>query len=86
MKKILMLISVAVITASPAYAQTRLRSSSTRNSNSPMIRIPPSTLPGTGVSEQNTSSPTPMYPKQIKQYYDPTFDDPTQRNPNLRNR
>lgn len=85
MKKILILVSLAVIAASPAHAQTRLRSSTTK-SNEPMVRIPPSSLPGTGVSEQNTSSPDATYPKQIKQYYDPLFNDPTQRNPNLRNR
>jgi hypothetical protein len=85
MRKILATAALAVIAASPAFAQTRLRTP-TPNSNAPMIRIPPSSLPGTGVSEQNTSSPDATYPKQIKQDYDPMFNDPTQRNPNLRKR
>lgn len=85
MEKILALVSLAMFAASPAFAQTRLRTP-TPNSNAPMIRIPPSSLPGTGVSEQNTTSREATYPKPIKQYYDPLFNDPTQRNPNLRNR
>ncbi|MBY0561946.1 hypothetical protein [Hyphomicrobium sp.] len=85
MKTILATAALALFAASPAFAQTRLRTP-TPNSNAPMIRIPPSSLPGTGVSELNTSSPEATYPKPIKQDYDPLFNDPTQRNPSLRKR
>jgi hypothetical protein len=84
MKKAILLISAALISASPASAQSLFRPS-TSNSNPTMIRTPPSSLPGAGLSP-DTSSPTSTYPKPAKSYYDPTFRDPTQRNPDLRQR
>ncbi len=85
MKKAILIISAAVISASPASAQSSLFRPSTSKSNPTMVRTPPSSLPGAGLS-QDTSSPTSIYPKPAKSYYDPTFRDPTQRNSSLRQR
>jgi hypothetical protein len=82
MTKIILVISAALISASPASAQSLFRPTPSK-SNPTMIRTPPSSLPGAGLSP-DTSSPTSMYPKPAKSYYDPNFRDPTQRNYDLR--
>jgi hypothetical protein len=83
MKKLILIISAALISASPALAQSSLFRPSTSKSNPTMVRTPPSSLPGAGLSSYS-SSPTSSYPKPAKSYYDPTFRDPTQRNSSLR--
>lgn len=85
MKKALLLISVAMLSASPAFAQTR-RHPSAKAPAGPMIKVPPSTYPGVGTAGTVPSPTTSTYPKPITQTYDPFFNDPTQRNPNLRTR
>ncbi len=84
MKTSLILVTVATLVASPVYAQTRLRSTTQKQPAGPMVRIPPSSLPGG--TDSAPSPTTSTYPAPIKQNYDPFFTDPTQRNPNLRNR
>ncbi|WP_156150659.1 hypothetical protein [Hyphomicrobium sp. 99] len=86
MKKSLMLIAAVTLFASPVYAQTRLRSPTMGEPTAPLIRTPSSSLPGAGITGSIPSPTTSTYPKPIKQNYDPLFNDPTQRNPNLRNR
>ncbi len=86
MKTSLILVTVAGLFASPVHAQTRLSSPTLTQPAAPMVRIPPSSLPDAGATGSVPSPATSTYPAPIKQNYDPFFTDPTQRNPNLRNR
>ncbi|MBS0238377.1 MAG: hypothetical protein JSR89_08145 [Proteobacteria bacterium] len=86
MKTSFILVTVAVLFASPVHAQTRLSSPTLTQPAAPMVRIPPSSLPDAGATGSVPSPATSTYPAPIKQNYDPFFTDPTQRNPNLRNR
>jgi hypothetical protein len=85
MKKAALFISAILISGSPAYAQIRLNSPG-RDPNPTMVRTPPSSLPGAGLSGPGTSSTTSTYPAPIRHDYNPTFFDPTDRNSNLRQR
>ena len=86
MKTSLILVTAATLFASPVTAQTRLRSPTLTQPTAPMVRIPPSSLPDAGATGSVPSPTTSTYPAPIKQNYDPLFNDPTQRNPYLRNR
>lgn len=86
MKTSFILVTVAALFASPVHAQTRLLSPTQTQPAAPMVRIPPSSLPDAGATGSVPSPTTSTYPAPIKQNYDPFFTDPTQRNPNLRNR
>jgi hypothetical protein len=77
-------ILVSMFWVGPASAQTRLMTPQ-RNPNPPMVRTPPSGLPGAGLTQPLTTRPLSDYPV-IKRDADPTFADPTNRNPNLRKR
>ncbi len=85
MKKTILFISVALGCASPAHAQIRQNSNARSDPNPTMVRTPPSILPGAGLSP-DASSPSLTYPAPIKRPYDPSFVDPTSRNPYLRQR
>jgi hypothetical protein len=76
--------AVFITFAGPACAQTRLYPGQT-NTPSALVRIPQSSLPGAGTSGiAPTPSTQTMYPAPIKRNYDPTFVDPTAKNPALR--
>lgn len=85
MNKAMLLASATLLFASPAYAQIRLNSSPSA-SNPTMVRIPPSSRLGAGMSGTSASPNKSMYPSPIKEDYNPTSIDPTARNPNLRQR
>jgi hypothetical protein len=88
MKKITLAMAIGLATASavaaPAFAQVRMNNRTQTNSNPTMVRIPPSSIPGSGLSQSTTSSTKSMYPNPIKQDYSPNDIDPTARNPDLR--
>lgn len=86
MKKVLLLISAAALFATPALAQTRFNSRTMKKPAAPMVKNPPSSFPGAGTAGTIPSPTTSTYPKPITQTYDPFFNDPTQRNQNLRRR
>lgn len=83
MQRAILFFSVTVALAGPACAQMRFNPTQT-DTNSAMVRIPPSSLPGAGLSGPATSSTKSTYPKPIRREYDPNFIDPTARNRNLR--
>jgi hypothetical protein len=87
MKKAILVAAAALLLASPAYAQFRLNASSARSASNPtMIKIPPSSRLGMGLSGASASPNKSMYPSPIRQEYNPVAIDPTARNPNLRQR
>ena len=83
MKKAVLCLVATLAFAAPASAQVRFNSMRS-NSNPAMVRVPPSSLPGAGLSGSATSSLKSAYPKPIKREYDPNFFDPTDRNAKLR--
>ncbi len=85
MSRTILAIAATLALASPAYAQLRLNTSPAP-SNPPMVRVPPSSQLGVGMSATGSSPTKSTYPSLIKQNFDPTFADPTMRNPNLRRR
>ncbi|HML30297.1 MAG TPA: hypothetical protein PKE16_15970 [Hyphomicrobium sp.] len=83
MKKAILFFVVAQACAAPVYAQATFNPTQT-DSNSAMVRIPRSSLPGAGLDGSATSSARSTYPTPIKRDYNPNFVDPTDRNPYLR--
>jgi hypothetical protein len=78
--------AVSLAFAVPASAQVRLNAGQ-MNTPAAMVRIPPSSMPGAGMyGVAPTPSTQSMYPAPIRQNYDPTFVDPTVKNPYLRQR
>lgn len=75
----------ALFFASSADAQTRLNVRQAP-SNPTMVRIPPSSQLGTAAPQTGSSPTKSLYPAPIRQDFDPTFLDPTTKNPNLRKR
>jgi hypothetical protein len=82
-KKAILSVSTVLVFVSPAYAQTTTRRP-VAPPNPVIVRTPPSSQIGAGLSAPSTSSITPTYPAPIKNHYDPLRPDPTMRNPNLR--
>lgn len=86
MKKTFLFFAALLAFAAPAMAQARLNAGQ-MNTPSALVRIPPSSMPGAGMygvaPQPSTKS---MYPAPIRQNFDPTFVDPTAKNPYLRQR
>jgi hypothetical protein len=81
--KAILAIAAILIFAVPADAGQRMMRRPVASSNPTIIRNPPSMNTYRGPSVPTTSSAAPMYPKPIKKDFDPYFNDPTVRNPNL---
>lgn len=80
--KAILAVAAMLAFALPAHAQT-VKRRPVAPPNPTIIRNPPSMNTYTGPGVPTTSSAKSMYPKPIKRDYDPFFNNPTARNPNL---